>query len=109
MATDKEVDAGARALGNIARIWRGIILTRAEANEAARAALNAAERVRASDGEQPSKIFDYILNGGTEADKQAASMEYLEGVLASVLKERDELVVENERLRGDLKKQTVSD
>lgn len=33
------------------------------------------------------KFFDYLINGGDEADKQAATVEYMEGVLGSVVED----------------------
>lgn len=57
MATDKEIEAAANSLRNLARVSRGIPLSMIEAKEAARAALTAAEQVRASEGELPECTF----------------------------------------------------
>lgn len=49
------------------------------------------------------KIFKYIMDGGTESDKQAASMEYLEGTLGGVLDDLLKLDAEHKNLREAVK------
>lgn len=49
-----------------------------------------------------SKFFDYIMHGGDEADKQEATLEYTEGVLARSIEIAQELEAENARLRAAL-------